>query len=46
MAETNRKGLETMCCLILKLPHLDIIHQVFLVLIASEQGCQFFVRCV
>ena len=30
----NLNGLETMCCLIIMLFHLNIIHQVFLVLIA------------
>ena len=33
-AETNLNGSETMCSLILKLSHSNIIHQVFLVLIA------------
>ena len=32
--DTNLKGLETICSFILKLFHLDIIHQAFLVLIA------------
>ena len=32
-AKTNLNGLETTCCLILKLSHLDIIHQEFLGLI-------------
>ena len=32
--ETNFKGLETICSLMFKLSHCNIIHQVFLVLIA------------
>ena len=35
MIKANLNSLETMCCLLSKLPHLNIIHQVFLVLKAE-----------
>ena len=34
MAKTNLNDLETVCSLILKLSHFNLIHQVFLVLIS------------
>ena len=50
MVEANLNSLETICCLFLKLDHSNIMHQVFLVLIAEpvclRAGVTVFDQCV